>query len=38
MKGGKILSTRICKDGGDMVEWPIFKTLPADEANRTPAI
>lgn len=37
-KAGKTLSTRICKDGGDMLEWPIFKLLPTDEENRTPAI
>ena len=38
LRGDKILSSRRCRDDGDMHEWPIFKTLPTDEANRTPAI
>ncbi|SKB28957.1 hypothetical protein [Sphingopyxis flava] len=38
MRGDAIISTRICKQGGDMVEWPIFKTLPTDADNLTPPI
>ena len=37
LRGGKILSSRRCRDDGDMREWPIFKTLPQDEENRVPA-
>ena len=36
LRGGKILSSRRCRDDGDMREWPIFKTLPPDEENLTP--
>ncbi len=38
MRGDDVLSTRVCKEGGDMVEWPIFKTLPSDAENLTPPI
>lgn len=33
---GAELSSRRCRRGGDMREWPIFKTLPQDEENLTP--
>jgi hypothetical protein len=35
-RGEAELSSRRCRSGGDMREWPIFKTLPADEENLTP--
>lgn len=35
-RGGTELSSRRCRSGGDMREWPIFKTLPQDEENLTP--
>jgi hypothetical protein len=35
-RGGAELSTRRCRTGGDMREWPIFKSLPQDEENLTP--
>lgn len=38
LKNGAPLSSRRCNaEGGDMREWPIFKTLPLDEENRVPA-
>lgn len=36
MLGGTKLSSRRCRSGGDMREWPIFKKLPEDEENLTP--
>ena len=36
LRGEKELSSRRCRSGGDMREWPIFKTLPQDDANLTP--
>lgn len=36
MRGEEELSSRRCRSGGDMREWPIFKTLPQDEENLTP--
>ena len=36
LRGETELTSRRCRSGGDMREWPIFKTLPQDEANRTP--
>ncbi len=36
MRGEKELTSRRCNSGGDMREWPIFKTLPQDETNMTP--
>lgn len=38
MRGETELSSRSCTSGGDMREWPIFKALPKDEENRTPAL
>jgi hypothetical protein len=35
-RGKTGLSSRRCSSGGDMREWPIFKTLPQDEENLTP--
>lgn len=35
-RGGAELSSRRCRSGGDMREWPIFQTLPQDEENLTP--
>ncbi|SEH11695.1 hypothetical protein SAMN05428974_0290 [Sphingopyxis sp. YR583] len=37
LRGERELSSRRCRSGGDMREWPIFKTLPQDETNMTPA-
>lgn len=38
LRDGKPISSRRCNaEGGDMREWPIFKTLPVDEENRVPA-
>lgn len=36
LRGEEELTSRRCRDGGDMREWPIFKTLPQDEMNMTP--
>lgn len=36
MRGERELASYRCRSGGDMREWPIFKTLPQDEANMTP--
>ncbi|HWW58121.1 MAG TPA: hypothetical protein VN047_14615 [Sphingopyxis sp.] len=36
MRGEEELTSRRCSRGGDMREWPIFKTLPQDETNMTP--
>lgn len=37
LKNGEELSSRRCNgEGGDMREWPIFKTLPVDADNLTP--
>ena len=36
LRGEEELSSRRCRSGGDMREWPIFKTLPQDETNMTP--
>ncbi|MDO9369703.1 MAG: hypothetical protein Q7T68_14130 [Sphingopyxis sp.] len=36
LRGETELTSRRCRSGGDMREWPIFKTLPQDETNRTP--
>jgi len=35
-RGETELSSRRCISGGDMREWPIFKTLPQDDENLTP--
>ncbi len=35
-RGETELSSRRCTSGGDMHEWPIFKTLPQDDENLTP--
>lgn len=38
LRDGKPISSRRCNaEGGDMREWPIFKTLPVDEEKRVPA-
>ncbi|ALJ11877.1 hypothetical protein [Sphingopyxis macrogoltabida] len=36
MRGERELASYRCSRGGDMREWPIFKTLPTDETNMTP--
>lgn len=36
LRGETELTSRRCRSGGDMREWPIFKTLPQDETNLTP--
>ena len=36
LRGEIELTSRRCRSGGDMREWPIFKTLPQDETNLTP--
>ncbi len=37
LKNGEQLISRRCNgEGGDMREWPIFKTLPVDAENLTP--
>ncbi|HEY0595399.1 hypothetical protein [Sphingopyxis sp.] len=36
LRGEEELASHRCRSGGDMREWPIFKTLPQDEANMTP--
>jgi hypothetical protein len=33
LKDGKTLSKQHCRTGGDMREYPIFKTLPIDDQN-----
>lgn len=30
---GKVLQKNKCRNGGDMLEYPIFKMLPSDETN-----
>jgi hypothetical protein len=32
-RGDEEISSRSCKTGGDMREYPLFKLLPADEEN-----
>ncbi|MBL8651610.1 MAG: hypothetical protein JNL35_14560 [Sphingopyxis sp.] len=37
LKNGEQVTSRRCNgEGGEMREWPIFKTLPVDADNLTP--